>query len=113
MSHHKTSLQFDSVDTVEYSRDLLSQIEKAPTFIEKLQHLIIMYKHFYDEPRLLTDYEHFRSITWTKMEEQEVTLLAKLQKLPVEDDCENNQCNLRDSIRHVLILIGLLRMKYW
>jgi hypothetical protein len=113
--YHRYPTRFQTTaleKTVEYSRDVIADIEKAPTFIEKLQHLIILYNHFYEEPRLLTNYESFRAATWAKMNEQEVMLLEKLQTLPND---ENNDYNtpLKNAIYQVLILIGSLRSKYW
>lgn len=102
------------VKTVEYSQTLMSQIDKAPTLIEKLELLILLYQHFYDEPRLLTNYERFRAVTWEKLNEQEVTLLAKLQTLPARL-AENKayDMRLREVIHQLLDLMETLRTKYW
>jgi len=114
MSHrYPTRFQTTALEkTVKYSHDVIDHIEKAPTLIEKLQHIITLYTHLYNEPLLLKNYERFRAVTLAKINDQEVTLLEKLQTLPIS---ENNAYNthFRDSIEQVLILIGSLRSKYW
>ena len=108
MSDLSTCVQAAALDkTVEYSRDLMVHIEQAPTFIQKLQSLILLYTHFYEDPHLLTNYECFREATWAKMNEQEVLLLDKRQT-------ENNEdTHVSESVDRVLILIDSLRTKYW
>lgn len=100
--------------TVEYSRELLVQINKAPAFIEKLELLILLYQHLYDTPILLTSYERFRTITWEKMNEQEAILLTKLQTLPARL-AENNayDMRIRSVISELLDQMEWVRMKYW
>ena len=100
--------------TVEYSRALMAQIEQVPTFCEKLEQLILLYQHFYDEPLLLTNYERFRAATWEKMNEQEVMLLAKLQTLPARL-AENKayDMRIREVIHQLLDLMESVRTKYW
>lgn len=101
------------VKTVEYSRELFASIDKAPTLAEKLELLLLMYQHFYDEPILLTNYERFRAATWAKMKEQEVTLLAKLQTLPVSIGEASAFWHLRSLIIQVLDQMEWVRAKYW
>lgn len=99
--------------TVEYSRELFACIDKAPTFAEKLEILLLMYQHFYDEPILLTNYERFRAATWAKMNEQEVTLLARLQTLPAKIGETSAFWHLRSLILQVLDQMEWVRAKYW
>ncbi len=102
------------VKTVEYTRDLVVQIDKEPTFIEKLEMLILLYQHLYDEPLLLTNYERFRAATWEKMNETETMLLAKLQTLPARL-AENKayDMRLRGVIAQLLDQMEWVRAKYW
>ena len=99
--------------TVEYSRELFDCIDKAPTFAEKLEFLLLMYQHFYDEPLLLTNYERFRAATWAKMNEQEVTLLAKLQTLPASLGQTSEFWHLRSLVIQLLDQMEWVRAKYW
>jgi hypothetical protein len=99
--------------TVEYSRELFACIDKAPTLAEKLEFLLLMYQHFYDEPILLTNYERFRAATWAKMNEQEVTLLARLQTLPAKIGETSAFWHLRSLILQVLDQMEWVRAKYW
>jgi hypothetical protein len=102
------------VKTVEYTQALIAEIHKEPTLVGKLEQLILLYQHFYDEPRLLTNYERFRAATWEKMNEQEATLLAKLQTLPARL-AENNAYNMRfrEVIHQLLDQMEWVRAKYW
>jgi len=99
--------------TVEYTQTLIDSIHKEPTLIGKLEQLILLYQHFYDEPRLLTNYERFRTATWEKMNEQEVTLLAKLQTLPASNGETSAFWHLRSRIIQLLEQMEWVRAKYW
>jgi hypothetical protein len=99
--------------TVEYTQALIDEIHKEPTLIGKLEQLILLYQHFYDEPRLLTNYERFRTATWEKMNEQEVTLLAKLQTLPASIGQTSTFWHLRSRIIQLLEQMEWVRAKYW
>jgi hypothetical protein len=100
--------------TLEYSQALIDQIHKVPTLMEKIEITLLLYQHLYDEPLLLTNYEHFRVATWEKMNEQEYTLLARLQTLPARL-AENNAYNMRfrEVIHQLLDQMESLRNKYW
>jgi hypothetical protein len=100
--------------TVEYSQALIDQIHKEPTLMEKVEITLLLYQHLYDEPLLLTNYEHFRVATWEKMNEQEHTLLVKLQTLPARL-AENNAYDMRfrEVIHQLLDQMESLRNKYW
>ena len=80
----------------------------------KIEITLLLYQYLYDEPLLLTNYEHFRVATWEKMNEQEHTLLAKLQTLPARLS-ENNAYNMRfrEVIHQLLDQMESLRNKYW
>ena len=108
-------VQFEAAleETVEYSRSLMNQIDAAQTFTEKLELLILLYQHFYDEPLLLTNYERFRTAAWKKMNEQEVTLLAKLQTLPAKLGQTREFWNLRSLMLQLLDQMEWVRAKYW
>jgi hypothetical protein len=112
--HQRVAAEAALVKTVEYSRSLMNQIDAVPTLMEKLELLILLYQHLYDEPLLLTNYERFRAATWAKMNEQEGTLLAKLQTLParlVENKAYDMR--LREVIHQLLDLMESVRTKYW
>jgi hypothetical protein len=99
--------------TVEYTQALIDEIHKEPTLIGKLEQLILLYQHLYDEPRLLTNYERFRAATWEKMNEQEATLLAKLQTLPAKIGETSPFWHLRSLIIQLLDQMEWVRAKYW
>jgi hypothetical protein len=101
------------VKTVEYMQALIAEIHKEPTLVGKLEQLILLYQHFYDEPRLLTNYERFRAATWEKMNEQEATLLAKLQTLPASIGETSAFWHLRSLIIQLLDQMEWVRAKYW
>jgi hypothetical protein len=100
-------------ETVEYSRSLLNHIDTAPTFPEKLELLILLYQHFYDEPLLLTNYERFRTAAWQKMNDQEATLLAKLQTLPAKLGETREFWRERSLMLQLLDQMEWVRAKYW
>jgi hypothetical protein len=100
-------------ETVEYSRSLMNQIDKEATLAGKLEFLVLLYQHFYDEPILLTNYERLRIVTWEKMNEQEVTLLAKLQTLPARKGETREFWHLRSLILQLLDQMEWVRAKYW
>jgi hypothetical protein len=104
---------------IAYMRELLAQVEKTPTFIGKLQQLILLYQYLYDEPMFLmkyemTSYDSFREATWDKMNEQEIMLLSTLQALPAKL-AENNAYDMhtREVISELLDLMESVRTKYW
>ena len=99
--------------TVEYSRELLTLIDKTPALVEKLELILLLYQHLYDEPQLLTNYERFRAVTWAKMNEQEVTLLAKLKTLPATLGQTSEFWHLRGLVIQLLDQMEWLRAKYW
>ena len=100
--------------TVEYSRELMNRIHAVTTLVEKLELLLLLYQHFYDEPILLAkNYVTFRAATWEKMNEQEVTLLAKLQTLPASLGQTSAFWHLRGLIIQVLDQMEWVRAKYW
>ncbi len=101
------------VKTVEYTQALIAEIHKETTFTGQLELLLLMYQHFYDEPLLLTNYERFRAATWEKMNEQEATLLAKLQTLPAKIGETSTFWHLRSLIIQVLDQMEWVRAKYW
>jgi hypothetical protein len=99
--------------TVEYSRSLMDHIDKEATLTGKLELLILLYQHFYDEPLLLTNYERFRTAAWKKMNEQEITLLAKLQTLPAKLGETREFWHLRSLMLQLLDQMEWVRAKYW
>jgi hypothetical protein len=99
--------------TVEYCRSLMDQIDKEEIFPEKLELLILLYQHFYDEPLLLTNYERFRTAVWQKMNEQEITLLTKLQTLPAKLGQTREFWHLRSLMLQLLDQMEWVRAKYW
>ena len=100
--------------TVEYSRELMNRIHAVTTLVEKLELLLLLYQHFYDEPILLAkNYVTFRAATWEKMNEQEVTLLAKLQTLPASLGQTSEFWHLRDLVIQLLDQMERVRAKYW
>jgi hypothetical protein len=99
--------------TVEYTQALIAEIHKEPTLVGKIEQLLLMYQHFYDEPLLLTNHERFRAATWAKMNEQEVTLLAKLQTLPASIGETSAFWHLRSLIIQLLDQMEWVRAKYW
>jgi hypothetical protein len=100
--------------TVEYSRELMNRIHAVTTLVEKLELLLLLYQHFYDEPILLAkNYVTFRAATWEKMNEQEVTLLAKLQTLPASLGQTSEFWHLRGLIIQLLDQMEWVRAKYW
>ena len=99
--------------TVEYSRELMNQIDAVPTFSDKLELLILLYQHFYDEPLLLSNYERFRTATWAKMNDQETTLLAKLQTRPAKLGQTNEFWRERGLMIQLLDQMEWVRAKYW
>jgi hypothetical protein len=101
------------VKTVEYTQALIAEIHKETTFTGQLELLILLYQHFYDEPLLLTNYERFRAATWEKMNEQEATILAKLQTLPAKMGETSTFWNLRSLIIQLLDQMEWVRAKYW
>ena len=111
---HAAEAEVALAKTVEYSQALIDQIHKVPTLMEKIEIALLLYQHLYDEPLLLTNYEHFRASTWEKMNEQEHTLLAKLQTLPARL-AENNAYDMRFRmvIHQLLDQMESLRNKYW
>ena len=108
-------VQFEAAleKTVEYSRALMNHIDAAPTFPEKLELLILLYQHFYDEPILLTNYERLRTAAWQKMNDQEATLLAKLQTLPAKLGQTREFWHLRSLMLQLLDQMEWVRAKYW
>jgi len=100
--------------TVKYSSALMTRIDAAPTFMEKLELLTLLYQHLYEEPLLLTKYERFRTAAWEKMKEQEAVLLDELQTLPPRL-AENNTYDMRIRviIHRLLDLMEKVRIKYW
>lgn len=100
-------------ETVEYSRELMNQIDATPAFPDKLELLVLLYQHFYDEPLLLTTYERFRTVVWQKMNDQEITLLAKLQKLPARLGQTNEFWRERSLMIQLLDQMEWVRAKYW
>ena len=99
--------------TVEYTRFLVNHIDEVPTFSEKLELLILLYQHLYDEPLLLSNYERFRTATWQKMNDQETTLLAKLQTLPARLGQTNEFWRERGLMIQLLDEMEWVRAKYW
>jgi hypothetical protein len=109
----RVQAEADLEETVEYSRALMEHIDAAPTFPEKLELLILLYQHFYDEPLLLTNYERFRTAAWKKMNEQEATLLAKLQTLPAKLGQTREFWCERSLMLQLLDQMEWVRAKYW
>ena len=99
--------------TVEYSRSLMDQIDAVQTFTEKLELLILLYQHFYDESLLLTHYERFRTATWKKMNDQETTLLTKLQTRPAKLGQTTESWRERGLMIQLLDQMEWVRAKYW
>ena len=99
--------------TVLCIRDMMHQIDKAPIFLEKIEILLLMYQHLYNTPILLTKHERFRAAAWEKMNEQEVTLLAKLQTLPARLGKNNTFWHERSLIIQLLDQMEWVRAKYW
>lgn len=100
--------------TVEYTRSLVEGVHSATTLVEKLEILLLLYQHLYDEPILLAkNYERFRAATWAKMNEQEVTLLAKLQTLPATIGQTSEFWHLRSLVIQLLDQMEWVRAKYW
>ena len=99
--------------TVEYTRSLVEGVHAVTTLVEKLELLLLLYQHLYDEPLLLTNYERFRAATWAKMNEQEVTLLAKLQTLPASLGQTSEFWHLRGLVIQLLDQMEWVRAKYW
>ena len=91
----------------------MHQIDKAPIFLEKIEILLLMYQHLYNTPILLTKHERFRAAAWEKMNEQEVTLLAKLQTLPARLGKNNTFWHERSLIIQLLDQMEWVRAKYW
>ena len=108
-------VQFEAAleKTVEYSRSLMDQIDKEEIFPEKLELLILLYQHFYDEPLLLTNYERFRTSVWQKMNDQEATLLTKLQTLAAKLGQTREFWHLRSLMLQLLDQMEWVRAKYW
>ena len=99
--------------TVEYTRSLVNGVHAVTTLVEKLELLLLLYQHLYDEPLLLTNYERFRAATWAKMNEQEVTLLAKLKTLPATLGQTSEFWYLRSLVIQLLDQMEWVRSKYW
>ena len=99
--------------TIEYSSELITLIDKTPALVEKLELILLLYQHLYDEPLLLTNHERFRAATWAKMNEQEVTLLAKLQTLPASLGQTSEFWHLRSLVIQLLDQMEWVRTKYW
>jgi hypothetical protein len=100
--------------TVEYTRSLVNGVHAATTLVEKLELLLLLYQHLYDEPILLAkNYVTFRATMWAKMNEHEVTLLAKLQTLPAKNGQTSKFWHLRSLIIQLLDQMEWVRAKYW